>query len=218
MTAPWTAVVPVKAWTQAKTRLGGQEEARAQFARAVALDTLDTIAASPMIGRIVAVTSEPELAEITAGTPSVVALHEPPGESSDQLNNAIRLARDWAMAHAPTSPIVVIPADLAALTTASLEAALCQLAWFDRTHIPDHQGKGTTLSAAARPDLLDPRYGPASERAHAAAGSVPILHVALEARLDVDNLEDLADATSLGLGAHTRALCVAGRLECHSHL
>lgn len=206
MNGTWTALIPIKAWTKAKTRLKLAEGARAAFARAVALDTLDTVAASPMIGRIVVIGPEAELAEVTASLPEAVVLGEPPGESSDQLNDAIRLARDWALTHVPTCPVVVIPADLPALGTDSLDGALQQLAWFDRAHIPDHRGKGTTLSAAVRPDLLTPRYGLASERAHAAVGSVPILDVALGARLDVDNLEDLARATSLGLGPRTGAI------------
>ncbi|GAB7004741.1 2-phospho-L-lactate guanylyltransferase [Nocardioides sp. AN3] len=202
--ATWTAVIPVKAWAQAKSRLEMAEDDRTEFARAVSLDTLDAVAASRLVARILVVTSEPQLAEATVSLPSAVVLHESPGESLDPLNDAIRLARDWAITHAPTSPIVVIPADLPALTTASLEAALDQLAWFDRTHVPDHRGTGTTLSAAVGPDLLTPRYGPGSERAHAAAGSVPILEVDGGVRLDVDDLEDLASATSLGLGPRAR--------------
>lgn len=204
MSTTWTAVIPVKAWATAKTRLEVPELARAEFARAIALDTLDIVVASRLIGRIVIVSPERELSEIVTSVPSAVVLDAPPGESTDQLNDAIRLARDWAVSHAPTSPIVVIPADLPALTTANLDEALHRLAWFDRTHVPDHRGKGTTLSATARPDLLTPHYGPASERVHAAAGSIPIVDVDPGVRLDVDNLEDLAYATSLGLGARTR--------------
>ena len=208
----WTAVLPVKAWIRAKTRLEAPERARAEFARAVALDTLDTVAASVLIGRIVIVTSEPEFSWLAADVPSAVVLDEPPGEPTDRLNSAVRLAQDWAARRAPTSPIVVVPADLAALTTATLDEALQRLARFDRAHVPDHRGTGTTLSAAARPDLLTPRYGPASGRAHAAAGSTPILDVDRGVRLDVDDLGDLTSATSLGLGRRARAIRLADRL------
>ena len=204
--AGWTAVVPVKAWTKAKTRLEATAETRAEFARSIALDTLDTVAASSMIGRIVVVSAEPELVLLTADIRSTVLVQDPEGGCEDGLNDAIRCARDWAKTHAPTCPVVVIPADLPALTTGGLEDALQQLAWFDRTHVPDHLGAGTTLSAAARPELLDPYYGHASERAHAATGSVPILDVDPRVRLDVDNLQDLTGATSLGLGPRTRKL------------
>jgi 2-phospho-L-lactate guanylyltransferase len=205
-TPTWTAVIPVKAWIKAKTRLEVPEKVRAEFARAVALDVLDTVATCPMVSRTLVVTCERELAEVTAPAPSVVVLDEPKGQSYDQLNDAIRHARNWAMMHAPRMPIVVIPADLPALTTASLEDALRQLALFDRTHIPDHRGRGTTLSAAIQPHLLDPRYGPASERAHAAAGSIPILDVQFGARLDVDRLDDLAGAAALGMGRRTHRI------------
>jgi 2-phospho-L-lactate guanylyltransferase len=206
VSATWTALIPVKAWTRAKSRLEASALARAEFARAVALDTLDTVAASRLIGRIVIVSSEPELADIATQVTSAVVLDEPQGESPDRLNEAIRWARDWAAGHAPTSPTVVIPADLPALTTASLDEALQQLAWLDRAHVPDHRGRGTTLSAAVRPDLLTPRYGPNSERAHASVGSIPILHVAYGVRLDVDDREDLARAAALGLGPRTRGV------------
>lgn len=200
----WTAVIPVKAWTRAKTRLEAPDDARVEFARAVALDTVDTVAASQMVDRILVVTDEPTLTDVLTSLDRIVVLPEPRAASSDQLNHAIRVARDWASAHAPTSPIVVVPADLPALSTAGLDEAVEQLALFDRSHIPDHRGEGTTLSAAAQPSLLNPRYGPASERAHADSGSVPILGVQLGARLDVDTLEDVRGAVDLGVGRRTQ--------------
>ena len=213
MNQTWTAVIPIKAWATSKTRLDGSADARAEFARAAALDTLDLVAASRLIGRIVVVSAEPEIAELTATIGSAVVLDEPAGETSDQLNNAIRAARDWAIRNAPTSPVVVIPTDLAALTTPILEEALGQLAWLDQAHVPDHRGRGTTLAAATRPSLLVPCYGVGSQRAHAAAGSTPIVGVAPGVRLDVDNIEDLADARSLGLGLRTRATRAADGIE-----
>jgi len=84
----WTAVIPVKGWARAKSRLEGSEEARAEFARAVALDTLDIVAASPMVGSIVVVTSEPELADVTVSIPAAVVLGERQGGSQDPLDGA----------------------------------------------------------------------------------------------------------------------------------
>jgi 2-phospho-L-lactate guanylyltransferase len=210
-TDAWTAVIPVKVWARAKTRLDLPDEARIDFARAVASDTIETVAASAMIGRVVVVTAEAQVADIAADAPSAVVLREPSQDAPDSLNLAIGLAREWAATHAPASPMVVVPADLAALSTAHLEGALRRLAWFERGHVPDHRGTGTTLCAAARPDLLAPRYGPDSERAHAAAGSVPILDVAYEVRLDVDNLDDLTGAASMGLARRTQRACPAAR-------
>lgn len=207
MTVRWTAVVPVKPWCSGKTRLELPAAEKVAFVRAACLDTLDTLAQCDMVGRVVLVSAEPELAsgELPGAT---VLLSGPVERVMGGLNVAIELGREWALGHAPSEPIVVVPADLPALDSQSLGDALVQLAWFDRSHIPDARGKGTTLLAALRPDLLVPRYGIDSERAHAAEGSVPALDVELGTRLDVDTVEDLDRATLLGLACRTRSVAV----------
>jgi 2-phospho-L-lactate guanylyltransferase len=121
------------------------------------------------------------------------------------LNRAIESGRQWAHIHAPDAPLVVVPGDLAALTADVLDQTLALLATEERTFVPDACGRGTSLLAAARPELLVPSYGDQSALRHAEAGFRPAAPVDKRCRRDVDTAADLAEARLLGVGPHTIA-------------
>ncbi|HJR90475.1 MAG TPA: hypothetical protein VJ782_09990, partial [Aeromicrobium sp.] len=89
------------------------------------------------------------------------------------------------------NPTVVVPADLAYLSSDVLAAALVALAEKLPAHIPDISGEGTTLLAAASASAIDPHYGLGSSAAHAAAGFSRLEDVDARARTDTDQLSDL---------------------------
>lgn len=199
----WTAIVPVKPWGLAKSRLELREDHRAALARAFALDVLDTLVATPVIARIVVVTTEDALVDHAQALGAMV-VRDPPLMTAGLLNRSVETAREWAQFDAAEDPIVVVPADLPALTVAVVTQTLELLHPHRRSHVPDTSGQGTTLLAATRPALLRASYGPGSARRHLAGGSVAVSGADPRARRDVDDLIDLQAVVDLGVAVNTR--------------
>lgn len=200
----FTAVVPVKRWALAKSRMDGGTRMRESLARAFALDVVSVLGDVPRIEAVVIVTDERELEHFgrrlgASIVPDRALL------SADPLNRAVGLGRGHAAAVRPDAPIVVIPADLPAVTAAVIDEALRQLAVWDSAFVPDASGLGTTLLAASSPALLQPAYGPDSARSHAALGAHAVTAVDPRVRRDVDTVHDLQDARALGVGPSTVA-------------
>lgn len=199
-----TVIVPIKPWGLSKSRLNVGEASRPGFARAFALDVLEQIASSSQVGQLVIVTAEPELGAI-ARRLGAVRLTDRPMLSHDMLNVAIDSGRRWAMSRRPDSPVVVVPADLAALTSAALDDAIDKLSQHDVAFVPDMTGRGTTLAWARDPSRLRPFYGRDSALRHAEDGAQQICNVDPRVRQDVDTSIDLREVRRLGLGQHTAA-------------
>ncbi|WP_179614998.1 2-phospho-L-lactate guanylyltransferase [Nocardioides marinisabuli] len=201
----WTAVVPVKRWALAKTRMVGGAQVREGLARAFALDLIGVLGDVVGIDALIIVTGEPELGFVGRQVgASVVEDRALP--SADPLNRAIDLGRSHAAVIRPRSPIVVVPADLPALTAHATDQALHKLAQVRSSFVPDESGAGTTLLAAAEPSLLRPAYGPGSARLHAAQGAQMVVDVDPRVRRDVDTVRDLQEAVALGVGPRVRSI------------
>ena len=188
-------VVPVKTLERAKTRLVGTRLDRPALALAFALDTIS--AALPAVRRVLAVTSDPSVvAELQAlGVESI------PGPEG--LNESLRHGFDILRARDATSVVGALQADLPALRTADLTAALSTAR--GRSFCPDRQGTGTTLLLSSPGGDLAPAFGIGSATAHAASGATPLLGPWPSLRHDVDTAEDLRLAADLGLGPRTSA-------------
>ncbi|MEV0680384.1 2-phospho-L-lactate guanylyltransferase [Actinosynnema sp. NPDC050436] len=200
MRAEVDLVVPVKTLHRAKTRLVGVTDDRPALALAFALDTI--AAALPVVRGVLAVTEDAAVAaELRAmGVASVAG---PEG-----LNEALRFGAAVLRARDRGSVVGALQADLPALRTDELAAALG--AARGRASCPDRQGTGTTLLLSAPGGDLDPRFGAGSARAHAADAQV-LLGPWPSLRCDVDTAEDLELATGLGLGPRSAAaLCPVG--------
>lgn len=201
----WTVVVPVKYWARAKSRIDLEPRLREQLARALTLDTFAAIDACPAVADVVVVSAQPEAAAAARRLGWAVVV-DTPSSSPDALNIAVRVGVRWAARHRPHSALVVLPADLAALTEETLRSALGRLSGHERSFVTDATGTGTTLLAARRPQSVDPTYGPLSAAAHRRAGAWALTAVDPRVRTDVDTLDDLAAARRLGVGTHTTAV------------
>lgn len=181
----WNAVVPVKAWRSAKSRLDLPPDSRAAMARSMTLYVLDLLATHADIAHIVVVTVDADAArEAQARGATVLA-------EDLTLNDAVRHGCAWIAEHRGDGPTVVVPADLGFLTAAAFSDALATLAGAGRAHVPDISGEGTTLLAAPTASAITPSYGLGSSAAHAEAGFVRVEDVDHVVRTDVDRLEDL---------------------------
>ncbi len=198
----WTVIVPAKPWHLAKSRL--RTARRPELARAFVLDLLDVLESTDEVGRIVLVSAEPELhAEARRRDLALVA--DRAVSTLGRLNTAVAVGRHWAVAHAPTAPVAVLPADLPCLTPGSLSTVLRALAPHARAYVPDYGRGGTTLVTAQVPARLRSAYGPGSAARHARLELHGVIDAPIEARRDVDTVEDLAAALALGVGPRTRA-------------
>jgi len=212
--AGWTMIVPVKHTSYGKSRL----RADAALARAIALDTLERIAAARRVARIVLVTSDAGLADaardqIAGAEVDVVAEEASPprsarsdtAEAVDQaLNDAVRTGLD----RVDGGLVAVIHADLPALHPDDLDDTLLLAADVRYGAVSDSEGLGTVMLTAQHPDALQPSFGRDSFARHLAAGAAS-LAAAPSLRRDVDTVTQLdaaRDAPNLILGSRTRAL------------
>jgi 2-phospho-L-lactate guanylyltransferase len=198
--APWTLVIPVKRTAIAKSRLAAAyPQHRPELARAFAVDTTAAALASPLVRAVLVVTDDPAVsADVTALGARVV-----PDLPEAGLNDALEHGAAVAAAEFPQTGVAALSADLPALRSTELTAALVASV-AARSFVIDQPGTGTTMLAAGPGVPLDPRFGVGSAFAHQASGAVPIGLVAIESlRRDVDTAADLAHAVQLGVGPRT---------------
>jgi len=195
--------MPVKGGPGAKSRL--EHPAREQLARAFALDAVTAALACPVVGRVIVVTADDDVAHDHAALGATTA--RDPGLG---LAAALLAGREAAPAEAPCGLLL---ADLPCLRSEDLVLALaeCRRLLDDggpQVSVPDADGQGTVLLAAAHPARLRPAFGGASAQAHALT-SVVLGDAPARLRRDVDTAQHLREATALGLGPRTATVLAA---------
>jgi 2-phospho-L-lactate guanylyltransferase len=187
------AILPVKRFELAKTRLGEQlaPEQRRRLARAMVSDVLDALAATGGLDPVV-VTNEPAVAAL-AGAHGATVLADPP-ESGQSAAAMVGIAH--AIQHGYERALMV-PGDCPALAIAELQALLDPASAPPAvTIVADRHGSGTNALLLTPPDAIEPGFGPGSFERHRlrsrAAGAS--WHVAAPPGLllDIDTPDDLA--------------------------
>jgi 2-phospho-L-lactate guanylyltransferase len=189
------AVLPVKTFPRAKTRLGtayGAPE-RHELASTMVRDVIAAVAEVEGLDAIVVVTAEPAAAAVARDAGAHV-VHDPveAGQSA-----AAALGIDAAR-RLGAGRVLLVPGDCPALDPAELETLLATPAPGAKSVliVPDRHGQGTNGLVLAPPDAIAPAFGPGSLARHAtlaaaAAATTRIVRVpSLE--LDVDTPGDLA--------------------------
>lgn len=198
-------LLPVKPPARGKSRMSGVPDgARADLARAFALDTVEAVLAAGSVHAVLLVTDDATLAREAA---ALGAQAIPDGVAGD-LNGTLAQAAAEARRRWPGTIPVALCGDLAALRPAELDAAL-QVD--PPAYVEDADGSGTTLYTATY-DEFRPAFGPGSAAAHRAGGATPVPGELVSLRRDIDTLDDLADAIRLGLGARSTLATVRHRL------
>ncbi len=199
----WTVLVPIKPWALSKSRLCVDPESTAVLARAFAQDVMAAVYGSRHTGTIVIISAEAEALPLSRKYGAVV-LQDRPLLTPDPLNQAVMSGVHWAQRMRAASPLAVVPADLACMTTEDFDNALDLLGQRDRSYVPDTSGNGTTILASRIPAQIVPSYGPDSAHQHSTNGAwVSTAHARV--RHDIDTLDDLDLAEQLGVGKHTAA-------------
>jgi 2-phospho-L-lactate guanylyltransferase len=199
--ADWTAVIPVKSLSAAKSRLrGAVADARhEELALAMVRDTVTAVRACAAIGDVLVVTDD------RAATAAVTALgaRPVPDRPASGLNAAMTFGADVVAGLGRRR--AVLTGDLPALRPAELGEALAA-AGAGRSFVADAAGTGTVLLTAGPGTALEPRFGAGSAAAHAASLARPLTGEWPGLRQDVDTAGDLRTVLALGAGAHTCGL------------
>ena len=199
----YTALIPAKPPHIGKQRLSAVPPAfRSALATAFALDTIAAVRACPVVREAWLVCSDPALGAAAArlGVPTV----EDPEPASGDFNELLRTVVA-GLQLAADAAILVVPADLPALTPADLEETLRPWDGLRPAFVADARGRGTTLYVGRAGDF-DPCYGPDSREAHLAAGASELPAWLASVQQDVDDARDLDAAIGLGVGNQTRAV------------
>jgi len=199
----YTALIPAKPPHLGKQRLGAVPPAfRSALATAFALDTIVAVQACPVVCKTWLVCSDPTLGAAAArlGVPTLADPDPASGDFNELLRTVVAGLRMAAGA-----AVVVVPADLPALTPADLEETLRPWDGLGPAFVADAEGSGTTLYVARASDF-DPHYGPGSRTAHVAGGATELPVWLGSVQQDVDDARDLDAAIGLGVGHQTRAV------------
>ena len=207
----WSVLMPVKVLTQAKSRLAELTgPRRAEFALALACDTVTAALASGPAARVIVITDDQVAAVALAALGALVI----PDEPRAGLNPALRHGAGYAAARWPRSGTAALSADLPALRPAELARALHAAAAWPSAFAADAAGDGTTLYTAGPGSAFRPAFGLASRARHAAGGAAELALDGIPGlRRDVDTPDDLRGAAGLGLGPHSAPLA-AELLRC----
>lgn len=197
----WTAIIPVKPLSLAKSRLRVPGVDVADLALAFLNDVLTATTGTARIAETLVVSADPSVAQAASARGATPV--------DDTGHDGINAAARWAASRRTGSGgLLVVVADLACLTATSLGRVLAAAEEHRASFVADAEGTGTSMWLARDPTAQGPHFGPDSRAEHRASGAFDLVAAAaggvgpwLPARLDVDTPADLDRARILGLGA-----------------
>ena len=187
-----TAILPVKRFAEAKSRLGVDDERRALLAAAMLEDVLEAIGAARTVERTIVVTAGRRAAEL-----AVAAGAEVLSDFADEGHSEAALAGIAAAEAQGSDCVVLLPIDCPLLDPRELDHLLTGVPESYVAVVPDRHGTGTNALVLSPPGAIRPAFGEGSCARHVAA--------AREAGVPF-SVEELA---SLGLDLDTPADVVA---------
>jgi 2-phospho-L-lactate guanylyltransferase len=162
------AVVPVKGFERAKTRLSSvlDPSHRAALAKTLFEHVIGAVRAAPGVHRVAVVTNSGEVARLATEL-GALALTDP--ENAKSLADRVDFALAQVERHGATSAVVVM-SDLPALTSDDIGEIAGELSRTDVVVAPDARGRHTNALALRLPASFRTHFGdPDSLERHAAA-------------------------------------------------
>lgn len=192
-----TAIVPVKRFAAAKTRLGDEisDDARRSLGIAMLTDVLAALARCERIERAIVVSGE------LHARPTVDAAgfewHDDPDDAGH--SEAATLGVSAALS-ADSGCAALLPGDCPLLDATELDRAIGAMRTGVAAVVPDRHGSGTNALLLAPPDAIAPAFGAGSRERHLEmarrAGAEPRLLEIPSLALDLDTPEDLGELRS----------------------
>lgn len=200
------AILPVKGFGQAKTRLRERvpDGPRAGLAQAMVRDVLSVLGRVEGLDGVIVVTAEPVAAELARAAGAEV-VHDP-AEAGQSAAVALGVARALERG---ADRVLAVPGDCPALDPGELAGLLSAAEAI--VVVPDRHGSGTNALLLAPPTAMAPSFGPGSRERHEAAARASGLPWAVREvpglGMDADTPEDLATLEASGrLGPTTSAM------------
>jgi 2-phospho-L-lactate guanylyltransferase len=191
-----TAVVPVKRFAVAKSRLGpGVEEARKpELVAAMIADVLEAIGKARLVERTIVVSQEPAAADLAAAAGADLL-----SDFDDAGHNAAALAGIAAAEAAGARCVALLPGDCPLLDPRELDKMLTGVPDRYVAVIPDRHGTGTNALVLAPPSAIEPSFGEGSRDRHVAAARAAGVPYGVEELaslgLDLDTPADIVALT-----------------------
>ncbi|WP_246104924.1 2-phospho-L-lactate guanylyltransferase [Rhodoligotrophos appendicifer] len=209
------AVLPLKAFNQAKGRLGSAYDAgfRVRLAGAMAEDVLSELAKVPALTGVLVVSVDPAAHELARKYGAKILVDDATGYT-EAVAAAARILRSSGV-----KTMLVVPGDVPLVTSAELEHLL-DVHGDDGvfTLVPSRDRQGTNAVVVSPPDAMELAFGPGSFERHCdmahLQGVVPRIVESALLALDVDTAADLRAAVQAGHDTRT-ALFVAHE-EAHA--
>jgi 2-phospho-L-lactate guanylyltransferase len=207
-----TAILPVKRFAHAKTRLldaiGPPE--RAALLKAMLADVLDALEAAGSIERVIVVTGEGRAEKIALSlgghSRTAIEVFQDPEDSSHSEAATLGIVRAKALGATCTA---LLPGDCPLLDPAELDAALARMEAGTVAVIPDRHGTGTNGLLLTPADAIGPAFGEDSHARHLdrarRAGWRAVTEELPSMALDLDTPDDLAALRSRLDGASDEA-------------
>lgn len=191
-----TAVVPVKRFALAKSRLGPGVEAtrKPELVAAMVGDVLEAIGRARMVERTIVVSQEPLAAELAAAAGAELV-----GDFEDASHSAAALVGARAAAAAGARCVALLPGDCPLLDPRELDKMLTGVPDPYVAVIPDRHGTGTNALVLAPPAAIEPSFGAGSKERHVAAARAAGVPFGVEKLpslgLDLDTPADIVALT-----------------------
>jgi len=185
------AIIPVKTFSKAKTRLGLSSEKTEKICEIMLEEILHTLTISPLIDKIIIVTRDPRALEISKKF-DVIPITD---TEESGVNNAVSLADDYLIKNKFDASIV-FPQDIPYMKTQDIEFVL---KFKSDTNfvivVPSRRFDGTNALVRMPIDLMKTHYDEDSYKIHMSTAKEITRDVSLvfakRIMWDVDNLEDL---------------------------
>jgi 2-phospho-L-lactate guanylyltransferase len=185
------AIIPVKTFSKAKTRLGLSSEKTEKICEIMLEEILHTLTISPLIDKIIVVTKDPRALEISKKF-DVIPITD---TEESGVNNAVSLADDYLIKNKFDASIV-FPQDIPYMKTQDIEFVLKFKADTDFVIVvPSRRFDGTNALVRMPIDIMKTHYDEDSYKIHMSTAKEITRDVSLvfvkRIMWDVDNLEDL---------------------------
>ncbi|MGH1521493.1 MAG: 2-phospho-L-lactate guanylyltransferase [Nitrosopumilus sp.] len=185
------AIIPVKTFSNAKTRLELSAEQKEDLCKLMLEEILQIISISPQIDKTIIVTKEKKAIEIGKRFNTITIIDE----KEESVNSAVALADKYLLENRYDASIV-FPQDIPYIKTQDIDFMLNY-----KTHpnfaivVPSRRFDGTNALVRMPIDLMKTHYDEDSYKIHMNTAKEYTLNVALifvkRIMLDIDNAEDL---------------------------
>lgn len=185
------AIIPVKTFSNAKTRLGLPAGKKEKLCEVMLEEIVHTISISPQIEKIILVTKEEKAIEIGKKYNAEIAIDE----NEESVNSAVALADKYLLENNFHASIV-FPQDIPYIKTQDIDFMMNY-----KMHpnfaiiVPSRRFDGTNALVRMPVDLMETHYDEDSYKIHMNTAKEKTLNVAMvfvkRIMWDVDNSEDL---------------------------